>query len=84
MGRTYSGILGLIAFQAVIARGLLKAGGIEATLLHASLALFGFAALGYIAGTIAEMIVEDSVRGIVTAEAVAQQAANAAKSTKTG
>jgi hypothetical protein len=84
VGRTYAGILGLIAFQTVVARSLLKLGGVETAMLHASLALLGFAVVGYIAGKLAELIVDDSVRATVTAEAAAQLAANARKGAPTG
>lgn len=73
MGRTYAGVLGLLAFQAVMMRGLLRSAGVEATFWQATLALFGFAALGYIAGNTAAWIVGESVRSGLAAEAAAQQ-----------
>lgn len=84
MGRTYAGILGFLAFQMVIVRGLLRSAGIEAVLWHASLALFAFALLGFVAGELAGWIVEESVRGRIAADAAAQQAANLKEKTKAG
>lgn len=73
MGRTYAGVLGLLAFQAVMVRGLLRAAGVEATCWQAALALFGFAALGYITGNTAAWIVAESVRSGMAAEAAAHK-----------
>jgi hypothetical protein len=74
----YAGILGPLAFFTVIARGLLRAGDVQATLLTASISLFGFALLGYIAGQLAGWIVFDSVRAKVAAEITALQNEQAA------
>jgi hypothetical protein len=62
MGRTYAGVLGLLACGIILARGLVTGGGAEGTLLAASGGLFLFAGLGYLAGQTAEMLVRDSVR----------------------
>ena len=62
MGRAYAGILGPLAFALVCARGVLAAGGVEATLLAAIAALFVFAAIGYLAGQTADYLVRESVR----------------------
>jgi hypothetical protein len=62
MGRAYAGILGPLAFALVIARSAASGGGMEATLLAASLALFAFAAVGYLAGQMADYLVRDTVR----------------------
>ena len=61
MGRAYAGILGTLAFALVTARSLASGGGVEATLLAASAALFAFAALGYVAGQTADYLVRESV-----------------------
>jgi hypothetical protein len=61
MGRTYAGILGLLAFGTVIARCLLHGGNVDAALLTASQTLFAFAALGYIIGSIAERTIVEAV-----------------------
>ena len=62
MGRAYAGVLGPLAFAMIVARGLLAGSGLESTLAAACLALFGFAALGWIAGELAARFVEESVR----------------------
>ena len=62
MGRTYAGILGSLACGILLARGLVAGGSPEGTLLAASGGLFLFAAIGYLAGQTAEMLVRDSVR----------------------
>jgi len=61
MGAKYAGILGPLAFAAAVLRGCLQGGGVERTLLTAWLALWAFAALGYVAGRLAGWIVEESV-----------------------
>jgi hypothetical protein len=68
VGRLYAGILGHLAMLTVIVRGLRGGAGSEATLLVASLALAGFAVLGYIAGALASSIVEQSVRTRIAEE----------------
>jgi hypothetical protein len=62
MGRTYAGILGLVACGIILARGLLAGGSAHGMLLAASGGMFVFAALGYLAGQTAELLVRDSVR----------------------
>ena len=62
MAKAYAGVLGLLACGLTLARGLLTGGGLESTLASACAALFGFAALGWIAGQLAGRFVEESVR----------------------
>lgn len=62
MGQAYAGVLGPLACAITIARGTLAGDGLESTLLAASLGLFGFAALGFIAGQLANYLVGESVR----------------------
>jgi hypothetical protein len=62
MGRAYAGILGPLACALVCARGVLAAGGAEATLWAAMAALFVFAGIGYLAGQTADYLVRESVR----------------------
>jgi hypothetical protein len=86
MGRAYAGILGPLAFALAIARGLAGGSGAEGTLAAASTAMFVFAALGYVAGQLAEYLVGESVRtqfhAAMAAWEVKQQAAKTqAKST---
>jgi hypothetical protein len=73
-------LLGLLAFCTAIGHGLLHAAAIEATLWWATLMLFAFAALGYLAGELAGWIVHDSVRASLIAETSARQAAAAGDS----
>jgi hypothetical protein len=68
MGRSYAGILGPLAFATAVARGLVEGHGAEATLQTACLALFAFAALGYVLGRVAALIVDDSVRAAFRVE----------------
>jgi len=69
VGRSYAGVLGCLAFLTCIARGLLAASDIQNTLLKATIGLFAFAIVGYIAGRLAAWIVNDSVRSRIAAEA---------------
>ena len=62
MGRSYAGILGPLAFATIVARGVVTGAGVEGTLAAASVALFLFAAIGYIVGQLGELLVNDSVR----------------------
>ena len=68
MGRTYAGVLGSVAFLTVLARSLIEGGGAFATLQLATICLFGFAGLGFVAGQIADMVVFESVRFRISAE----------------
>ena len=62
MGRRYGGILGSLAFALVTARSVALGGGLEASLLAASGALFVLAAVGFLAGQTAEFLIRDTVR----------------------
>jgi C4-dicarboxylate transporter len=62
MGKSYAGVLGLLACGMILARGLIAGGGLESTIVTASAALFGFAALGWIAGQLAQRFIDESVR----------------------
>ena len=61
MGRMYAGILGPLAFVMIVARSLIEGGSAEAALHAAPLALFAFAAIGYIIGSIAERTIVESI-----------------------
>ncbi len=62
MGRKYAGILGWLAFALTLARGLVL-GRLEPGLLwHAVAAMFVMAAVGWLAGTLAESLVAEAVR----------------------
>jgi hypothetical protein len=66
MARNYAGILGLLAFAAVMARGIVHAGAPAATIWQAVMSLFAFATIGYAIGRTAQWIIEDSVHGLLT------------------
>lgn len=62
MGRTYAGILGLLAMLVVVVRGMKNAAGVEGTLWTACINLAVFSLAGFILGSIAESTVKESVR----------------------
>jgi hypothetical protein len=62
MGRTYAGVLGLLAFGLILARGLLRGSDAEACLAAACGGLFGFAAVGLVAGTLADRFISEAVK----------------------
>jgi hypothetical protein len=62
MGRSYAGILGTLAGTLVLCRGAISGSGLEATMLVTCAALFGFGAIGFVAGTLAESFTVEGVR----------------------
>ena len=62
MNRAYAGVMGPLAYAAVVAQGVVTQGSLVATLQTACLCLFGFAALGYLIGQIADRAITESVR----------------------
>ena len=62
VGRTYAGILGLLAMAVVVVRGLLDRVDAESTLATAIISLAVFSAIGLLVGTIAESTVDEAVR----------------------
>lgn len=62
MGRTYGGILGLLAFSLVLVRGWLKGGDAISNIEAACVGLVIMGVVGLIVGHLASWIVEDSVR----------------------
>jgi len=80
VARIYAGILGLLAFLASLARGLIHGGGTETMLQTAWYCLLVFAAAGYVIGWLAQGTIEDSVHSRLAAELAARQAARAAHS----
>ncbi|MHB1034023.1 MAG: hypothetical protein ACYC35_11720 [Pirellulales bacterium] len=71
MARLYAGILGFLAFSAVVARGVLHGKATEFTLFYAWLSLLALAVVGYVAGRLAEWTVEESVKTEVAIELAA-------------
>ena len=61
MGRVYAGILGPISFGVVVARSLIDGDSVDTALYAAPLALFAFAAIGYVIGFIAERTIVEAV-----------------------
>ena len=68
MGRTYAGILALVAFMTVLVRGMTGGGEVAPTIKIACLCLVAFGMTGYILGHLAQWIVEDSVRAKLHAD----------------
>ena len=62
MARSYAGILGTLAGTLVLCRGAISGSGFETTMLVACGALFGFGAIGFIAGALAESFTVEGVR----------------------
>jgi hypothetical protein len=62
MGRTYAGVLGLLAMMVVICRGVMNSSGVEGTCTLAVLSMFVFAGVGSVLGHIAQLTVDESVR----------------------
>ena len=58
----------MIAFLAIVARGVVFHGNITLTFQMATLGLFSFGILGYTIGRIAEMVIEDSIREKILSE----------------
>ncbi len=78
MGRAYAGVLGPLAFVAMLLRGLRHNWPAESALLAAWLGLVALAAVGLVIGRLAGWIVEEAVRGRMMAEMAAQEAARTA------
>ena len=73
MGRIYAGVLGPVAFLTVLIRGWKDGADSDAALLAAWLGLVVMASVGYVAGRLAQGIVEDSVRTRIAQELAAQE-----------
>jgi hypothetical protein len=77
MGRTYAGILGPLAFTTILARGAISAGGVESTMMFATVCLFLFAGIGYFVGRVADSIVLEAVKANFDRELEARETAEA-------
>jgi hypothetical protein len=55
-------VLGCVAFATVVIHGAIHQAGFEATVLRAVGMLAGFGVLGFLLGTVAENVVDESVR----------------------
>jgi hypothetical protein len=78
--RTYSGCLGLIAMLTMLARGALQGAATAEVVWQAWLALWCFAAIGLVAGRLAEWMVDESVRARISEELARREAAVAGTS----
>ena len=74
MGRIYAGTLGYLALVTIVARGLIAGAAPGQLLWQASLLMFVFAGIGWIAGTIDESTVNEAVQRIFDAEVAAAEA----------
>ncbi len=83
MGRTYAGVLGLVAFATVVARGVIHQSGASATFPAAAAVLFLFAGLGFILGTLAERAIAEDLKGRFQAELAKIQAEATTATTET-
>lgn len=68
MARIYAGILGLVALLTSLALGIYHGEATDTMLFSAWLCLWGFAAVGYGAGSIAGWIVRESVHARIASE----------------
>lgn len=74
MGRTYAGVLGCLAFATVLVHGAIHHAGLEATVVRAVGMMVGFAVVGFLLGSVAQNVVEESVRARMAQE-LAERAA---------
>jgi hypothetical protein len=81
--RSYGGILGLLAFATVIARGCVHGGGAEPTLFAAWLGLMAAYPLGCLVGLLADWIMLESIRSKLAADIAAGEAKEPATQGKT-
>ena len=75
VGRKYGGVLGLVSFTPILARGVLRGSDAESTLLTASLCMMALAAVGYVVGNLAAWVVDESVRTKLADKLESQSAA---------
>ena len=67
------GILGPLAMLTAVLHGIIHGGGVESTLGRAWLALWAFAGLGYVMGSLGEWFVGESVQARIADEIAAEQ-----------
>ena len=68
MGRTYAGIVGLVAFSAMTFRGIASHRSLEGTIALACGSMFALAAVGFVVGELASWFVAESVQARISAE----------------
>jgi tetrahydromethanopterin S-methyltransferase subunit C len=76
MGRTYAGILGVIAFLTVLVRGLIDGRSAETIMQAAVTSLVIMAVVGAIVGRLAAWLIEDTIRWQIHRELASHQPAN--------
>ena len=74
MGRMYAGILGPLAFTTILARSVIGTSSVESTMMLATVCLFLFAGIGYVAGQVADSIVLEAVKAKFDKELQARNA----------
>ncbi|MCG8584553.1 MAG: hypothetical protein MI757_07570 [Pirellulales bacterium] len=79
MPQVYGGALALIAFAAIVARGLAHGAHAESTLLAASISLPVFFVVGCVVGWIADRTVDESIRARIEQQLNADQQEVAAR-----
>lgn len=82
MGRTYAGVLGLVAFLTVVVRALGQQSGASATFPTAAAMLFVFAGIGYAIGGIAERSIAADLKARFAEEMSRLQATAASEKAK--
>ncbi len=75
MGRSYAGVLGLVAFITVVVRAVGHQSGASATFPIAAAMLFVFAGLGYLVGSIAEWAIAADLKARFAEEVTRLQTA---------
>ena len=83
MERAYAATLGPIALIVTLVRGWFQGGGVESVLLTGWMALWIFTGLGFLAGWLAQTIVESAIRERFAAELAATDAERARKTNAT-
>ena len=73
MGRIYAGILGPVAFGVIVTHGVFGGESADSTLIAASLALFTFAAIGYVIGSIADRTIVEAIESRFHAQLKAEE-----------
>ncbi len=68
MAANFAGVLGMVSFFAEMARGIVHGSGLEGTMPGALLGLFGFAALGFVLGGMADAVLREAVQQMVAKE----------------
>jgi hypothetical protein len=76
VARVYAGILGSLALLICLLRGMIRQDSPEGTLVTACLAMWAFAAVGYLIGWAAERTVEESVVSRLSGELTARRPAS--------